>query len=160
MKDRVENLLKLAREHLFDDYSEMRGFEITGLKEELLKILDDDALEKKLNDEWADILYQKRLANWDEKFLKVIAGEESVTTIKPSSGFGQAPIKGQGQQVTYPTVTATGTTLNLANNATAATWASTVTQKELDELRDEVYKLTKDHEAKMVKATFKPIRKE
>jgi hypothetical protein len=148
MKDRVENLLKIARE--IDSDNDARSWGIGKLRDGLQELIQDTELRKHLAVEWEKMLYEKRLARWDEEFLKITSGEESVTTIKPSSGFGQAPIKGQGQQVTYPTVTATGTTLNLANNATAATWATpTTTEKDLEMVKDEILKLKKAHEAKM-----------
>lgn len=136
MEERVENLLKIARE--IDDEGDARSWEIGRLKDGLQELIQDTELRKKLAVEWEKMVYEKRLARWDEGFLKVVAGEDETEMSVDSRGRPIRERVRQGAPITYPTTT-TGATLSVPDGAgTGATWSNiqSFTREEMEVIKE------------------------
>lgn len=86
MKDRVDNLLTVIRERVTDENANV--YELLTLRQRLEQYLERAGLmdlKDQLCKEWDDIIFNHELAQWDEAFLKAVAGEPTTEAIKYSS---------------------------------------------------------------------------
>lgn len=143
MKDRVENFLKVARERYGDD-NDMRR-ELRYLLDGLANLVHENTdLLITLKAEWTKIEMDYQVSQWDERFLKAVAND--IEDVEDFSNFGRAPIKAQGQPITYPTTTGTST-VTLGGAGTGATWSNVVaTEKQLEELKEAFRKYKEEKE--------------
>ena len=126
MKDRVEGFLKVTRERVIDAETSEIMWNMNDLYNELRELIgesDQDLLDS-LTAQWDKFWHERKIQKWDEKFLKVISGDdENERRMVGWEKIGQVPVKGQGQQVSY----GTGQTLTVPNGSTGATWVTTNT---------------------------------
>ena len=137
MDDRVDNFLKVARDKIMEMPEGGDTWELSNLYEQLLKILDGNTdLARKLAEGWNAILQEKRILVWDERFLRVIAGETSETSTEEKlEDFTRQVTQGRSTGRTlYPSISApswtssgTSTSLSIGN--------ATVTEQDLMALK-------------------------
>ena len=129
MKDRVEGFLKVTRERVIDAETSEIMWNMNDLYNELRELIgesDQDLLDS-LTAQWDKFWHERKIQKWDEKFLKVISGDDERSQLMVERRANQTPQRvRQGAPITYPTIAGTtNMTLSTTNNAsTGATWVT------------------------------------
>ena len=161
MKDRVDGFLKVAAERISADMSESDiRWQLNDLMGSLMELLDNEKDKDRLEREYKKILRDNDIARWDERFLRVISGDDERSQLMVERRANQTPQRvRQGAPITYPTITGTGTTLTMPKGAGAgATWVTNTTAKELEELRKEVSKLSDERQKELAEKVKKLVK--
>ncbi len=135
MKDRVDNFLKVARERISNDIENNESrYHLNELMGSLHELIGDKEEQDRLETEYGKILREAKIADWDSRFLKVIAQEDTRSEMeKRMIDLTSQVTQGRSRQrMGVPTLDGT-----LASNSSWTTSHSNL-EKELQELKDEI----------------------
>jgi len=139
MKDRVDNFLKVAKERMSNNIADSETrYQLNDLMGSLHELIGDAGEQERLETEYNKILRETRIADWDERFLHVIAGEDKSREEKLYDLTRQVS-QGRSKQRMGQTLAAPATLTGMSTNAVWANNNATL-EKELQELKDEIRK--------------------
>ena len=133
MKDRVDNFLKVARERVSENIENIGKF--NDLCGSLTSLIKDKELQDYLFVEYMKITDKVELQRWDERFLNVIAGEESRE--EKLYDLTRQVTQGRSKQRMGQTLAAPVISTGMSTNAVWTNNNATL-EKELQELKDEI----------------------